>query len=92
MRFELAVHHSLAINVHRRGYVRMAHHLLLHTYSSSHRIKPTAESVSEGMPAKPWNAELRGQRLEMTTEENACMVRQRPRTEVSTAPLGRFLL
>ena len=75
MRFELAIHHSLPVDGHRRGHVSMTHHLLLDTHRSSHRIKPTAESVSEGVPAKPWHADLRGQRLKMATEENACMVR-----------------
>lgn len=75
MCFELAVHHSLPVNVHSRGHISMTHHLLLDTHGSPDRIKPTAESVPEGVPAKPWNADPRGQRLEMTTEENACMVR-----------------
>jgi hypothetical protein len=39
----------------------MTHHLLLDTHGSSHRIKPTVESVSESVPAKPWHADLRGQ-------------------------------
>ncbi len=75
MGFELAVHHSLPVHVHSRGHISMTHHLLLDTHRSSYSIKPTAESVPKGMPAKPWNADFLGQRVEMTAQQNAGMVR-----------------
>ena len=46
MSIELAVHHSLPVNVHSRGHISMTHHLLLDTHGSPDRIKPTAESVA----------------------------------------------
>src|ERR1035441_8927976 len=44
---ELAVHHSLPVNVHGRSHICMSHHLLLNTYCGSHCIEPAAKGVPE---------------------------------------------